>query len=216
MTMTAAAVRGAIFLDRDGVINVNRADHVKSWNEFSFIPGALESIRRLTETGMPIFVVTNQAIVNRKLVTPETIDEIHGRMTAEIEKAGGLITKVYYCPHDNHEECNCRKPRAGMLLSAAEEFDIDLAQSFLVGDAWTDIQAGLAVSARSILVMTGRGPKYFPDLLLQFPVMVGAACDLDDATSMILRALQGETVYSTPRLRRSFHMALHSQELIVL
>jgi D-glycero-D-manno-heptose 1,7-bisphosphate phosphatase len=103
-----------------------------------------------------------------------------------------------------------------MLEAAAYEFGIDLTESYLVGDAWTDVQAGLAVGARSILVMTGRGQRYVANCLLQFPVRVGAACDLDDATTMILSALNGDYIYSTPRLRSSFHMALHPQELLVL
>ena len=148
---------GAIFLDRDGVINDNRTDHVKSWDEFKFIPGALESIRELTQTGLPIFVITNQAAVNRGLMTLDTLEDIHRRMKTAIYEAGGEITQVYHCPHDNHEACNCRKPASGMLLRAAEEYNIDLTRSFLVGDAWTDVAAGIGAGARSILLMTGRG-----------------------------------------------------------
>jgi D-glycero-D-manno-heptose 1,7-bisphosphate phosphatase len=213
---TVAAARGAIFLDRDGVINVNRADHVKSWDEFEFIPGALESIRRLTKTGLPIFVITNQAIVNRKVITPDGLENIHERMIAEINKAGGSITKVYHCPHDTHEKCTCRKPEPGMLRQAAEEFEIDLTESFLIGDAWSDVEAGLAAGTRSILVMTGRGPQFVANVLLEYTVRVGAACDLEDAVTLVLSALEGDYIYATPRLRRSFHMALHPQEFLVL
>ncbi len=214
--VTVATSRGAIFLDRDGVININRADHVKCWSEFEFLPGALDSIRRLTETGLPIFVVTNQAIVNRKLITTEALDDIHKQMIAEINKAGGQITKVYHCPHDTHEKCTCRKPEPGMLLQAAKEFDIDLAESFFIGDAWSDVEAGLTAGARSILVMTGRGPQFVANVLLEYTVRVGAACDLEDAVTLVLSALQGDYIYATPRLRRSFHMALHPQEFLVL
>lgn len=208
--------RGAIFLDRDGVINVNRTDHVKNWDEFEFIPGALDSIRTLSATGLPIFIVTNQAIVNRGTVTACHIDEIHAQMITEIEKAGGAIKKVYFCPHDNHESCTCRKPEPGMLLQAAQEFDIDLTQSYMVGDAWTDVQAGLRAGTSSIMVMTGRGMQFITNCLLEYSVRVGVAVDLADATLMILSALRGEAIHSTPRLRRSFHMALHPQELLIL
>jgi D-glycero-D-manno-heptose 1,7-bisphosphate phosphatase len=207
---------GAIFLDRDGVINVNRSDHVKSWDEFEFMPGVLESICALTQTGLPIFIVTNQAIVNRGVVTAAIIDDIHSRMRAEIEAAGGSIQKIYYCPHDNHESCTCRKPEPGMLQQAADEFDVDLTQSFMVGDAWTDVQAGLKVGARSIMVMTGRGMQFITNCILEYSVPLGVACDLTDAVGIIKSALQGETLYATPRLRRSFHMALHPHELLVL
>ncbi|MEO8607714.1 MAG: HAD family hydrolase [Chloroflexota bacterium] len=207
---------GAIFLDRDGVINENRADHVKSWDEFEFIPGALESIRRLTETGLPIFIVTNQAAVNRGLMSQETLDDIHNRMKDAIKAAGGSVTRVYYCPHDNHEECDCRKPGSGMLLQAAKDFPIDLSQSFLVGDAWTDVAAGVSVGARSILLMTGRGRWNFVSCWNRFGLDFSAACDLADATMMIQEALRGNSMVTTTRLRNAFHMALRPEESLVL
>jgi len=214
--MTSTFKTGAIFLDRDGVINENRSDHVKSWDEFRFIPGALESIRELSQTQLPIIVVTNQAMISRKLMTPETLDDIHRCMTARIRQAGGEITKVYHCPHDEHEQCECRKPKSGMLLQAAREFNIALSRSFLVGDAWTDVQAGLGAGVRSILVMTGRGSQHFVQCLQRFPVDFWAACDLQDATTMIKYALEGKPLQSTPRLRSAFHMGLHTEELLVL
>lgn len=207
---------GAVFLDRDGVINRNRDDHVKSWHEFTFMPNVLQSIRRLSETGLPIFIVTNQAIINRGMVSEADIAEIHARMIEAIVEAGGVITRVYHCPHDTHENCDCRKPKPGMLLRAQADYGVDLSRSFMVGDAWTDVEAGLSVGARSILVMTGRGQRQFAQTWTRFPVRFGAACDLADATSMILDALNGHESDSTPRLRRAFHMALNPQELTVL
>jgi D-glycero-D-manno-heptose 1,7-bisphosphate phosphatase len=214
----AMAATGALFLDRDGVINENRPDHVKSWDEFEFLPGVLASIRQLAQTNLPIFVVTNQAVINRGIVPVATLDDIHCRMLSAVQETDGRIDKVYYCPHDNHEMCDCRKPQPGMLKQAAHEFGIDLTRSFIVGDAWTDVEAGLAVGARSILVMTGRGrgSGNFAKCLTDYPVRFGAACDLADATTMILSALEGEPMTTTPRLRRAFHMALSPQELMVL
>jgi D-glycero-D-manno-heptose 1,7-bisphosphate phosphatase len=207
---------GAIFLDRDGVINENRADHVKSWEEFKFIPGVLESIRELTATGLPIFVVTNQAAVSRKLVTHDVLNDIHDRLQLEVFRAGGEISHVYFCPHDGHENCDCRKPASGMLLRAAEEYNIDLTQSFMVGDAWTDIAAGLGAGAKSILLMTGRGRWNFVPCWHRFGLDFAAACDLADATVMIKEALQGHVMVSTDRLRNAFHMALHPEESLIL
>lgn len=214
----AVAATGAIFLDRDGVINENRPDHVKSWAEFEFLPGALTSIRRLSATGLPIFIVTNQAIISRQLVTEATLHNIHHYMTGAIHEAGGRVDKVYFCPHDRDDNCDCRKPCPGMLQQAAMEFGVDLTQSFMVGDAWTDMQAGLSVGSRGILVMTGRGRGQgnFAKCLADYPVRFGAACDLADATTMILSALQGKPMTATPRLRRAFHMALSPNELTVL
>jgi D-glycero-D-manno-heptose 1,7-bisphosphate phosphatase len=209
---------GAIFLDRDGVINENRPEHVKNWDEFEFLPQALESIRRLTETGLPIFIVTNQAIVCRGIVTDGEIQAIHRRMMTEIEAAGGRIEKVYYCPHDNDANCRCRKPNPGMLEAAAAEYGIDLSKSFIVGDAWTDVEAGLSVNSSAILVMTGRGRGQgnLARCLIQYPVRFGAAVDLADATTMINSALKGEPMTTTPRMRGAFHMALSPHELTVL
>jgi len=208
--------QGAIFLDRDGVINENSAEHIKSWDEFKFIPGALDSLRDLAETGRPIFVVTNQAAVNRGLMTQATLDDIHRRMIEIIESAGGRITKVYFCPHDGHEGCDCRKPGSGMLKQAAEEFGINLNQSFMVGDAWTDVAAGIGVGARSILLLTGRGRWNFAPAWNRFGLNFAAACDLTDATTMIRGALAGNPLESTVRLRNAFHMALHPREALVL
>jgi D-glycero-D-manno-heptose 1,7-bisphosphate phosphatase len=206
---------GAIFLDRDGVINENRADHVKSWDEFEFIPGALDSVRRLTETGLPIFVVTNQAAVNRGLMSVDTLNDIHHRMKETIAQAGGLVTRVYFCPHDTHEECDCRKPLPGMLQQAAKDFPIDLNKSFLVGDAWTDVAAGVAVGARSILLMTGRGRWNFVASWNRFGLNFSAACDVADATWMIKESLRGNSMVTTARLRSAFHMALRPEEQLV-
>ncbi|HLV35166.1 MAG TPA: HAD family hydrolase [Spirillospora sp.] len=214
----AAAKTGAIFLDRDGVINENRTDHVKCWDEFEWLPNVQESICRLAQTGMPIFVVTNQAIINRGITPESVVQEIHARMVAKIRSAGGRIDKVYYCPHDSHENCGCRKPKPGMLKQAAQEWGIDLTRSFIVGDSWTDIEAGLTVGASGILVMTGRGRDQgnFARLMINSAVRVGAACDLADATTLILGALDGAPMTTTPRLRRAFHMALSPNELTVL
>lgn len=204
---------GAIFLDRDGVINQNSHDHVKSWDEFHFIPGALQSIRELTGTGLPIFVVTNQAAVNRRLMTVDTLNDIHDRMQAAITRAGGQIAKVYYCPHDNDERCDCRKPASGMLLQTAAEFTIDLSKSFMVGDAWTDVAAAVGVGARAILLMTGRGRWNFVPAWEQFGPNFSVAYDLAEATHMIKEALDGNVMNSSDRLRTAFHMALGAQDV---
>ena len=111
----------AIFLDRDGVICENRSDHVKSWDEFRFLPGAKHSLADLSRLDLPIIVVTNQAIVGRKMVPASVVDDIHRRMVAEVEAYGGRIDRVVYCPHRPEDRCSCRKPKAGMLLQVAGE-----------------------------------------------------------------------------------------------
>jgi len=105
-----------IFLDRDGVINENREDYVKSWSEFRFLPGSREAIAKLTKAGHRIVVCTNQAGIARGIVSMKTVDDINFRMMTSISEVGGRIEKVYYCPHGKNEDCACRKPRPGMLL----------------------------------------------------------------------------------------------------
>lgn len=147
----------AIFLDRDGVICKNRTDHVKQWAEFQFLPGAKESLARLSRLGLPIVVVTNQAAINRGLTTPQAVEEIHRRMVAEVAAAGGRIDQVLYCPHRPDEGCRCRKPEPGLLLEAAKLLGITLAGSYMVGDAASDLMAGQRVGCQTFLVLTGRG-----------------------------------------------------------
>jgi D-glycero-D-manno-heptose 1,7-bisphosphate phosphatase len=149
----------AIFLDRDGVICENRIDHVKSWQEFEFLPGVKENLASLSRLGWPIIVVTNQAAIGRGLMTTETLEDIHQRMVAEIAAYGGRIDRIIYCPHHPEDECACRKPQPGMLLQAAAEMNLDLTRSYLIGDAATDIQAGQQVGCHNILVLTGRGKE---------------------------------------------------------
>ena len=148
----------AIFVDRDGVINANRPDYVKSWAEFEFLPGSLQALVELAGLGWPLVVISNQSAIGRGLVTAERVAEINARMVAAIEAAGGRVDGVYICPHRPDEGCGCRKPLPGMLQQAAQELGLDLACSYLIGDAESDILAGLAVCAQPILVLTGRGP----------------------------------------------------------
>lgn len=147
----------AIFLDRDGVICENRADHVKSWDEFRFLPGAKASLAALSRLGLPVIVVTNQAIVDRGMTPASVVDDIHRRMVAEVEAHGGRIDRVVYCPHRPEDRCACRKPEPGMLLQVANEMGINLRRSYMVGDAATDLMAGQLVGCRPFLVLTGRG-----------------------------------------------------------
>lgn len=147
-----------VFLDRDGVINRNRDnDYVKSWGEFEFLPNSLEAIRLLSQAGYQLIVVTNQACINKGILSPKALNEIHRKMLAEIVGTGGRIRAVYYCPHRDDENCTCRKPKQGMLVQAASEHKIDIDNSFLVGDSNRDIQAGNEFGVCSLLVLTGNG-----------------------------------------------------------
>ncbi|GAC1315221.1 MAG: hypothetical protein NVSMB2_06260 [Chloroflexota bacterium] len=147
----------AVFLDRDGVINENRVDHVKNWDEFEFLPGACETIARFTQAGLRVFVVSNQAIVNRGIVSADEVEAIHQGMVDEIERAGGRVDGIAYCPHRPDEKCACRKPQPGLLRMLAENHDVDLGSALFVGDVMSDLDAGHAAGCATILVLTGRG-----------------------------------------------------------
>ncbi len=142
----------AVFLDRDGVINEERGEYVKSWEEFSFIPGAKEAIKALTEAGYFIIVITNQAGIRKGIVSKIMVDEINRRMVGEIEAAGGRIKAVYVCPHKANDACECRKPKAGLFKEAIKKFKIEPRKSFVIGDSGRDIEAGKAVGCQSVLI----------------------------------------------------------------
>ncbi len=180
-------MRRAIFIDRDGVICRNRNDHVKDWEEFVFLPGVLEAMSRLAELDLSIVVITNQAAINRGIVSVEAVEDIHSRMVQAIEAAGGRVDRVIYCPHRPDEHCACRKPRPGMLLMAAQDLGLDLSQSYLIGDAETDMQAGRAVGAHRYLVLTGRGWRQLINCLLHGERGFVVKPNLRAAVSAILR-----------------------------
>ena len=153
------SVHRAVFLDRDGVINENRPEYVKSWDEFRFLPGALASLARLARSPFAIVVLSNQSAINRGLVSWPEVNAINARMVRQVEAHGGRIDGVYVCPHRPDEGCSCRKPEPGLLHQAAAELAIDLNSSYVVGDALADMQAGLKSRCIPLLVLTGRGQE---------------------------------------------------------
>jgi D-glycero-D-manno-heptose 1,7-bisphosphate phosphatase len=185
---------GAVFLDRDGVINVNRTDHVKRWEEFEFLPGALEAIAELSRAGVAVFVITNQAIVNRGMVPRAIVEWINLRMQHAVEAHGGRIAAVAYCPHRSDEQCPCRKPQPGLIVELARRHGVDLATSIVVGDAVSDIKAAAAAGCRAILVLTGRGREQLALARAAGWTTLQVAEDLPDAVGAILsqaRSLSG-------------------------
>jgi D-glycero-D-manno-heptose 1,7-bisphosphate phosphatase len=155
----------AIFLDRDGVLNENRADHVKSRQEFVWLPGALDALAALARQERPIIVITNQSMVGRGIARESVLDAIHARMRQEALAHGGRIDAVYACLHTPSDACRCRKPRPGLLHQAATDHRIDLAQSILIGDAFTDYQAAMTAGMAYIHVRSGRDATDTPRVL---------------------------------------------------
>jgi D-glycero-D-manno-heptose 1,7-bisphosphate phosphatase len=149
--------RPTVLLDRDGVINRNRRDYVKSWEEFEFLPGSLEALKMLAERQTRVIVVTNQSVVGRGIISPEELERIHARMKGEIEAHGGRIDAILCCPHAPDDGCSCRKPRPGLLLEAMDRFQLDPALCYVVGDSLTDLLAARAVGLPYVMVLTGRG-----------------------------------------------------------
>lgn len=131
----------AVFLDRDGVINENRSDYVKSIAEFRFLPSAAEAIRLLNEGGFLVVIVTNQSAVNRGLLSKGELENIHQFMLAELSKHGCRIDAIYYCPHTPDEKCSCRKPQPGLLKKAIADLSVDPQVSWLIGDSDADEEA---------------------------------------------------------------------------
>ncbi len=174
-----------IFLDRDGVINRNRArgDYVKTWEEFEFLPGVLDAIARLTKAGYRLLVVTNQACIGKGIVSWTTIHEIHARMMQLIAKSGGHIEAVLCCPHREEVGCECRKPAPGLLLQAHREYQVDLEQAILVGDSVRDVQTATALGIPAIMVLSGVGRA--TDLGFA-PLPCRMANDLAHAAQLIL------------------------------
>ena len=143
-----------LFLDRDGVINRKiENNYVLKFSEFIFMPGALIAIKKLTFIFNRILVVTNQQCVGKGLITECELEEIHKKMINEIEGEGGKIDKIYFCPCLESEDCECRKPKSGMIIEALQDFaNIDLDRSYLVGDSDSDIEAGNSQALNTIKV----------------------------------------------------------------
>lgn len=148
-----------VILDRDGVINFDSAQFIKSPAEWKPIPGSLEAIARLNQAGYRVVVATNQSGVGRGLFDMDTLNAIHEKMHKALFSVGGRIDAVFYCPHAADSDCTCRKPKSGMFRRIAETLNADLRGVPTVGDSLRDLQAGTAVGCLPMLVLTGKGEK---------------------------------------------------------
>lgn len=146
-----------IILDRDGVINEDSDDFIKSPSEWSPIRGSLEAIARLHRAGWRVVVATNQSGIARKLFDLDTLARIHETMHRRVIESGGLIDAVFFCPHGPDDGCRCRKPLPGMFHDIAERLHINLAGVPAIGDSLRDLQAAQAAGASPMLVKTGKG-----------------------------------------------------------
>ncbi len=146
-----------VFLDRDGVINKKIPDdYVKSWAEFEFLPKVKEAIKLLNQAQFKVIVVTNQACIGKGIITEEQLYQIHQQMLNELKEQGAYIDAIYYCPHRQEDNCNCRKPKYGMLEQASREIEIDFKNSWMIGDEPKDIEAGKRIGCKTYQVVPNK------------------------------------------------------------
>jgi D-glycero-D-manno-heptose 1,7-bisphosphate phosphatase len=176
-----------IFLDRDGVINADSPDYVKSWDEFNFLPGSLQALAELTQAGYRLIIITNQSIIGREMVPLSVLEEMHRRMQHAVESAGGAIYDIFFCPHRPDDQCECRKPRPGMILEAGRRHRIDLGKTVMIGDRAKDVMCGRnAGCGATILVRTGSGEAARQELTACGVQPDAVAADLREAAHLIV------------------------------
>jgi len=181
-------LKHVVFLDRDGVVNRDSPNYIKSLSEFEFLPRSLAGLQMLAANQFRAILVTNQSAVNRGLITEKTLTAIHASMQAEIRAHGGEMNDIYFCPHTPIEGCECRKPAPGMILGAQKEHRIDLAAACMVGDSAKDIEcARRAGVGRALLVKTGNFDKAMHDLTAKGIRPDVIVADLYDAAEWIIK-----------------------------
>ncbi|MBU4009976.1 MAG: D-glycero-beta-D-manno-heptose 1,7-bisphosphate 7-phosphatase, partial [Proteobacteria bacterium] len=129
-----------VFLDRDGVINKDSPDYIKKWSEFEFIPGSIEAIKLLSENDYTVIIITNQSMINRKISSSDNLEFIHEMMKKDVKNKGGEIKDIFFCPHTPEDDCECRKPKPGLIGQAQKRYDINIAKSVMIGDSAKDIE----------------------------------------------------------------------------
>ncbi len=173
----------AIFSDRDGVINSDRPDYVKSVSELNIYPFFPSAVKDFNGLGFSVFVISNQQGVGKGIYTMEDVRGIEAEIRKAAESAGGVITDFRYCTHLEKEKCACRKPRAGMILDLAAKYDIDLTKSFVIGDSVRDVGAAKEAGVRSILVLSGSTTAEKAEKMTPKPDFI--AKDIKDAVSLV-------------------------------
>ena len=151
----------AIFLDRDGVINEKlEGDYVKSWLEFKFLPDAIVAIKLLNDKKIPVYIISNQSGIGRGLMTFEDLENVHNKMKEELKKQNARVDDIFVCPHAPEENCNCRKPKPGLLQHAKEIYpSINFKHSWFIGDSDIDVQAGNSAGCNTYLLKRGESLK---------------------------------------------------------
>ena len=195
--VTSSTLRPAVFLDRDGTIN-EQMGYINHISRFQMLPGVAAAIRRLNEARIPVVVVTNQSGLARGYFPEELLTAVHEKMVALLAEQGAHVDGIYVCPHhpeakkeEYRVNCDCRKPKTGLLVQAAADQGLDLANSFVVGDRWSDLKTAKASGALPVLVLTGYGrgdAQYIGPTQEVQPAFVGV--DLAEAVQWILEKMK--------------------------
>ncbi|MCH8863999.1 MAG: D-glycero-beta-D-manno-heptose 1,7-bisphosphate 7-phosphatase [Chloroflexi bacterium] len=154
----------AVFLDRDGTM-ARDVSYCSRPEDFELFPGTARAVKRFPELGFKVIVVTNQSGIGRGYFSEETLAEIHDKMKKSLAEEGAHVDGIYYCPHHPDDNCDCRKPRPGMILRAAQDHDIDLKQSFVIGDFQSDIELGKAAVGKTILISQAQSGELMADYI---------------------------------------------------
>lgn len=142
-----------IFLDRDGTINHNKEGYIHTKEEFEFLPGVIQALKKLSRTDYVLFIITNQSGIGRGMYSEKELKKLNSWLVATLQSFGILITKIYYCPHSPDAKCLCRKPGYQLLLNAVKEYQVNLSKSWIIGDSWVDIAAGREANLRTIEIV---------------------------------------------------------------
>jgi len=153
--------RKIIFIDRDGVINKDPSgwtehSYVTRWEDFHFLPNSVNALKRLSDAGYDIIIVSNQGGVSKGYYTEDRLNDINRKMLEEMKKNGVKIKKTYYCVHQDSDNCDCRKPKTGLFKQAEKELGVCAAGNFFIGDGKMDVEAGAGMGMRTILVLSGK------------------------------------------------------------
>lgn len=179
-----------VFIDRDGVVNKDPGgwtehSYVTKWEDFHFLPGAKEAIKKLNDKGYEVVIVSNQAGISKGFYSPEELEYINEKMLKEIEDYGGKVVKTYYCVHQDSDLCDCRKPKTGLFKEAEKELGVKIRGSYFIGDGIVDAAAGKKAGLKTILVLSGKTKKedidsweFKPDYIFK---------DLPQAVNFILK-----------------------------
>ncbi len=184
----ASAKEKIIFVDRDGVINVDPiGDYIKSWKDFRFETGALEGLKKLSDAGLGIIIISNQAGIGDGVYPESNLRDIHARMLKAFKEAGIQIKGSHYCLHGKNAGCKCRKPETGLFEAAVQGLSYDPRKTFFIGDKATDVEAGKRFGIRTLFVRTGHGAHDEPVLASRKLIPDFRAADLREAADIAIK-----------------------------